>query len=72
MDNEKKQQDKIIELEKQLENHNQVLEAEKQKKQQEDAAKGSQASSDAGTPDGGVLRPNRLISIEIREKVCPT
>ena len=40
MDNEKKQQDKIIELEKQLENHNQVLEAEKQKKQQEDAAKG--------------------------------
>lgn len=40
MDSEKKQQDRIVELEKQLENHNKVLESEKQKKQQEDAAKG--------------------------------
>jgi len=40
MDSEKKQQDRIVELEKQLADHNKVLESEKQKKQQEDAAKG--------------------------------
>jgi len=40
MDSEKKQQDRIIELEKELDARNKVLESEKQKKQQEDAAKG--------------------------------
>ncbi len=40
MENEQKQQDKIIQLEKQLEQHNKTLAAEKDKKQKEDAAKG--------------------------------
>lgn len=40
MENEQKQQEKIIELEKQLEEHNKTLAAEKDKKQKEDAAKG--------------------------------
>ena len=40
MENEQKQQDKIIQLEKQLEEHNKTLAQEKDKKQKEDAAKG--------------------------------
>ena len=40
MDNEKKQQDKIKQLEEQLAQHNETLEKEKKKKQEEDAAKG--------------------------------
>ena len=40
MENEQKQQDKIVQLEKQLEEHNKTLAQEKDKKQKEDAAKG--------------------------------
>lgn len=40
MENETKQQNKILELEKQLEQHNKTLAQEKDRKQKEDAAKG--------------------------------
>tara|TARA_B100000902_G_scaffold40583_2_gene48186 strand:+ start:401 stop:1711 length:1311 start_codon:yes stop_codon:yes gene_type:complete len=40
MESEQKQQEKIIQLEKQLEQHNKTLAQEKDKKQKEDAAKG--------------------------------